>query len=52
MIKTVVDEANGKVIVVAGAGSAGTKKAVAYSKYAEDVGADGVMVVLPYYHPF
>ena len=50
VIKVVVDEANGKVPVIAGTGAAGTKLAVNLSKYAQDVGADGVQVVLPYYH--
>jgi len=50
VIKTVIDEANGKVPIIAGTGHSGTKVAVELSKYAEDVGADGVMIVLPYYH--
>ena len=49
LIKTVVDEAGGKVPIIAGTGHSGTKPAIELSKYAEDVGADGVMVVLPYY---
>jgi len=50
VIKTVVDMANGKVPVIAGTGHSGTLPTIEYSKYAQDVGADGVMVVLPYYH--
>jgi len=50
VIKTVVDVANGKVPVIAGTGHSGTFPTIEYSKYAQDVGADGVMVVLPYYH--
>lgn len=50
VIETVVDVAGGKVPVIAGTGHSGTKPAIEHSKYAEDVGADGVMVVLPYYH--
>jgi len=49
VIRTVVDEANGKLPVVAGTGSESTRKTLAMCKYAEDVGADGVMVILPYY---
>ncbi len=49
-IKVVIDEVNGKVPVVAGASSAGTKSTIEKCKYAQDIGADGVMVVLPYYH--
>lgn len=50
VVKTVIDAANGKLPVVPGTSHSGTKVAVERSKYAEDVGADGVMVVLPYYH--
>jgi len=50
VIKTVVDEANGKLRVIAGTGHSGTQPTIEYSKYAQDIGADGVMVVLPYYH--
>ena len=50
IVKTVVDVANGKVPVVIGAGHAGTRGVIERAKYAEDIGADGVMVVLPYYH--
>ncbi|MEM3693643.1 MAG: dihydrodipicolinate synthase family protein [Candidatus Bathyarchaeia archaeon] len=50
VIKTVIDVSNGKVPVIAGTHRAGTKWTIEHSKYAEDAGADGVMVVLPYYH--
>lgn len=50
VIEVVVEEAGGKVPVIAGTGAAGTKVAVELSKYSQDVGADGVQVVLPYYH--
>jgi 4-hydroxy-tetrahydrodipicolinate synthase len=50
VVKTVVDAANGKVPVMPGASHSGTRVALERAKYAQDVGADGVMVVLPYYH--
>jgi len=50
VVKTVVDAANGKVPVIAGAHRAGTKWTIEHARYAEDIGADGVMTVLPYYH--
>ncbi|RLE47310.1 MAG: hypothetical protein DRJ31_09040 [Candidatus Methanomethylicota archaeon] len=50
VLRIVVDVANGKVPVVPGACHSGTKAAVEKAKYAQDIGADGVMVVLPYYH--
>ena len=49
VIKIVVEEAGGKVPVVPGTGYSGTKQTIEISKYAEDVGADGVLVLPPYY---
>jgi 4-hydroxy-tetrahydrodipicolinate synthase len=48
--KIVVEEVSGKFPVVAGTGRAGTHYALEMSKYAQEVGADGVLVVNPYYH--
>ncbi|MFQ5795746.1 MAG: 4-hydroxy-tetrahydrodipicolinate synthase [Candidatus Bipolaricaulia bacterium] len=50
VIETAVDQAAGRVPVLAGVGSAGTAETVALSQYAERVGADGVVVVTPYYY--
>jgi len=50
VVKTVVDEVNGELIVIAGAAHSGTKRTADMCKMAEDLGADGVMVVMPYYH--
>jgi len=50
VIKTVVETVDGRLPVVAGTGKAGTKETIKMTKYAEDVGADCAMVVLPYYH--
>lgn len=49
VIKVVVEEAGGKVPVVPGTGYSGTKQTIEISKYAEEVGADGVLVLPPYY---
>ena len=49
VIKTVVDEANGKVPVIAGVGSGSTKISVMIAKEAEDLGVDAVEVLPPYY---
>jgi len=49
VIKTVIDEVNGKVPVVAGTGASGTDQALEMTKYAKDVGADAVLIVTPYY---
>lgn len=45
-----VDVARGRVPVIAGAGSNNTEEAVGLVKFAEDVGADAVLVVTPYYN--
>ncbi|MBO3841262.1 MAG: dihydrodipicolinate synthase family protein [Candidatus Brockarchaeota archaeon] len=50
VVRTVVDAANGKVPIMPGASHSGTRVAIERAKYAQDIGADGIMVVLPYYH--
>ena len=50
VIKTVVDTVDGRLPVVAGAAQAGTIESIKMAKYAEGVGADCAMIVLPYYH--
>jgi 4-hydroxy-tetrahydrodipicolinate synthase len=45
-----VEEARGRVPVVAGAGSNSTKEAVDLARHAEKSGADAVLVVTPYYN--
>ncbi|MCJ7505089.1 4-hydroxy-tetrahydrodipicolinate synthase [Candidatus Bathyarchaeota archaeon] len=50
VVKIVVDQVNGKIPVVAGAGNPGTRNALDLAKYAKDVGADGILAVTPYYH--
>ncbi|MEW6142200.1 MAG: dihydrodipicolinate synthase family protein [Chloroflexota bacterium] len=50
VIKMVVEEVNGKLPVIAGTARAGTEETIKICQYAESVGADGVQVVLPYYH--
>lgn len=49
VIKTVVETARGRMTVVAGTACPGTKLTIELTKYAEDVGADGVMITPPYY---
>jgi 4-hydroxy-tetrahydrodipicolinate synthase len=49
VIKTVIDEVNGRVKVVAGTGASGTNEAVEMTKYAKDVGADAALIVTPFY---
>jgi 4-hydroxy-tetrahydrodipicolinate synthase len=50
VIKTVIDQANGRVPVLAGTGCVSTKETIALSKFAEDSGADGLLVVAPFYN--
>ncbi|MEU6664222.1 4-hydroxy-tetrahydrodipicolinate synthase [Streptomyces sp. NPDC046821] len=49
LVETVVDQAAGRVPVVAQTGAVATREAVALSKHAESAGADVLMVVAPYY---
>ena len=49
VIKMVVEETNGRAVVMAGASGAGTEQAIKMVQYAQSVGADGVQTVLPYY---
>jgi 4-hydroxy-tetrahydrodipicolinate synthase len=50
VIETVIETTGGQLPVVAGTAKAGTEQAIALSRAAERLGADGVQVVLPYYH--
>jgi 4-hydroxy-tetrahydrodipicolinate synthase len=45
-----IDEARGRVPVIAGAGSNHTAEAVEFASHAEQSGADAVLVVTPYYN--
>lgn len=50
VIEEVVKETNGRVPVIAGTGSNNTQYAIELSKEAEKLGADGVLIVSPYYN--
>ena len=49
-IKFAVDQVKGRIPVIAGTGSNETAYAVELSQYAEEIGADAVLVVTPYYN--
>ena len=50
VVEWCIDQAKGRVPVVAGAGSNSTKEAVELSQHAEKAGADAVLIVTPYYN--
>ena len=50
VIELAVEKANGRCLVIAGAGSNSTHDAIAHTKAAEEIGADGALLVAPYYN--
>lgn len=50
VIETCVKVANKRVPIIAGTGSNSTSEAVELTKHAQEVGADGALVVTPYYN--
>lgn len=49
-IKFTVETVNKRIPVIAGAGSNDTAHSVELSKYADEIGADGLLIVTPYYN--
>ena len=49
IIETVVDRVNKRVPVIAGTAACATRRVIELTKYAYDVGADGAMIVPPFY---
>jgi 4-hydroxy-tetrahydrodipicolinate synthase len=50
VIEIAVNKVNGRIPVVAGTGSNNTAEAIRLTKAAKDIGADGVLVISPYYN--
>ena len=50
VVEIVIDQVNGRVPVIAGAGSNSTAEAISLLMHAEAVGADAALVVTPYYN--
>ena len=50
IIEISVKESNGQIPVIAGTGSNSTSEAVELTKFAEKAGADGALIVTPYYN--
>ena len=50
VIDLCIKESNGKIPVIAGTGSNSTEEAISLTAHAEKAGADGALVVTPYYN--
>ena len=50
VVRICVEEAKGKIPVIAGAGSNNTAEAIEYTRHAKEAGADAALVVVPYYN--
>jgi 4-hydroxy-tetrahydrodipicolinate synthase len=50
IIEICIEEADGKVPVIAGTGSNNTAEAIDYTEHAKKAGADAALIVVPYYN--
>ena len=50
VIRVVIEEAKGRIQVIAGAGSNNTKRAIELTEYAKSLGADAALSTCPYYN--
>ncbi len=50
VIETTIEHVNKRALVIAGTGSNDTRASTSFTKWAKDAGADGALVVTPYYN--
>lgn len=50
VIRICIEQAKGRVPVIAGAGSNNTREAVGLARYAKEAGADAILLITPYYN--
>ncbi len=50
VVEKVVGKANGRIPVIAGTGSNNTSEAMSLTKHAKETGADGSLIITPYYN--
>jgi 4-hydroxy-tetrahydrodipicolinate synthase len=50
VVEIAIEVANGRVPVIAGAGSNSTEEAIALTRHAKEAGADAALIVTPYYN--
>lgn len=50
VVEIAIEAANGRVPVIAGAGSNSTEEAISFVRHAQEAGADGLLIVAPYYN--
>ncbi len=50
VVEMCIEEADGKVPVIAGTGSNNTAEAIEYTEHAKKAGADAALIVVPYYN--
>lgn len=50
VVEITIEAADGRVPVIAGAGSNSTEEAIGFVRHAQEAGADGLLIVSPYYN--
>jgi 4-hydroxy-tetrahydrodipicolinate synthase len=50
VLRTVIARCRGRIPVIAGTGTNDTRRTIAYTRQAKELGADGALLVVPYYN--